>query len=64
MPSNVPLRGLRIDDALYQKICYLAGLEERSFNQEATYILRRFVADFEKAHGPIPLQPTDRGEEA
>ena len=48
MPSKVPMRGLRIDDGLYNKLCYLAKLENRSFNQEAAYILKRFVAEFEK----------------
>ena len=62
MPSKVPMRGLRIDDDLYNKLCYLAKLEERSFNQEAAYILKRFVADFEKQHGPIPSTAPDQGE--
>lgn len=53
MPSATPLRGLRIDDDLYNKIVYIAKKEERSFNQEATFILRKFVQDFEEKNGPI-----------
>lgn len=54
MPSAVPLRGVRLDDELYRKIVYIAKLEDRSFNQEATYILKRFVAEYERSHGVIP----------
>ena len=62
MPSKVPMRGLRIDDDLYNKLCYLAKLEERSFNQEAAYILKRFVSEYEKNHGPLPSSAPDPGE--
>lgn len=55
MATALPLRGLRLDDELYQKIVYIAKLESRSFNQEATYILKRFVAEYENAHGSIPV---------
>ena len=55
MPSAVPQRGLRIEDELYNKLLYIAKLEERSFNQEATFILKQFVAEFEKKHGEIQV---------
>ena len=62
MPSKVPMRGLRIDDDLYNKVCYIAKLDKRSFNQEAAYILMRFVADYEQRHGPIPPDAPAQGE--
>ena len=55
MASALPLRGLRLDDELYQKIVFIAKLEDRSFNQEATYILKRFVSEYERSHGAIPV---------
>ena len=60
MPSAVPLRGLRIDDDLYQKIVALGKMNERSFNQQATYILKQYILEYEKQHGPI--QPHAPGE--
>lgn len=62
MPSKVPLRGLRIDDELYEKICLLGKMNERSFNQEATFVLKQFVAEFEKKNGPLPVKPSAQDE--
>lgn len=64
MASKVPLRGLRIEDDLYNKVCYLAKMENRSFNQEATWIIMRFVADYEQKHGPIPSTVPVQDEQA
>lgn len=55
MASKLPMRPIRIDDALYNKICYVANLEERSYNAEVTYILKCFIQQFEAKHGPIPV---------
>ena len=55
MPSKMPLRGLRLDDEMYAKICYIGKLNERSFNQQATYYLRQCIERFEKEHGKIPV---------
>ena len=55
MASKLPLRPIRIEDSLYNKICFIADLEERSYNAEVTYILKCFVQQFEAKHGPIPL---------
>lgn len=60
MPSAIPLRGLRIEDDLYRKIVALGKKNERSFNQEATYILKQYVSEYEKQNGPI--QPPGPGE--
>jgi hypothetical protein len=53
MASEIPLRGLRIEDDLYRKIVALGKMNERSFNKEATFILRQYVLEYEKQHGPI-----------
>lgn len=55
MPSFVPLRGVRMEDDLYLKLRYIASKENRSFNQEAVYILRKFVEAYEEENGKIPV---------
>lgn len=57
MPSNVPMRGLRMPDDLYLKLRFIAEKENRSYNQEAVFILRQFVEAYESANGPIPVDP-------
>ena len=53
MPSNVPLRGVRMEDELYLKLRRIAELENRSFNQEAVFILKQYVSRYEKENGEI-----------
>lgn len=53
MPSAIPLRGVRMSDELYLKLRKIAEKENRSFNQEAVYILTRFVEAYEKENGVI-----------
>lgn len=55
MPSNIPLRGVRMDDDLYLKLRYIAQKEERSYNQEAVFILRQYVTKYEQEHGEITV---------
>lgn len=55
MPSNVPMRGLRMPDELYLKLRHIAKSENRSYNQEAVFILQQFVAEYEKSHGVIDV---------
>lgn len=55
MPSLLPMRGLRMDDDLYLKLKYIAQSENRSYNQQAVYILKQYVNDFEKQNGIIPV---------
>ena len=59
MPSNVPMRGLRMTDELYLKLKAIAKIENRSYNQEAVYILQRFVAEYEEMHGIIDVNTDD-----
>lgn len=53
MPSSMPMRGLRMDDQLYLKLKYIAAKESRSYNQEAVYILKNFVEEYESKNGVI-----------
>ena len=55
MPSKVPMRGLRMPDELYLKLRFIAKEENRSYNQEAVYILQQFVSAYEKKHGEITV---------
>lgn len=59
MPSAVPMRGLRMPDDLYLKLRYIAESENRSYNQEAVYILRKYVEQYEHEHGAITVNPED-----
>ena len=59
MPSNVPMRGLRMTDELYLKLKAIAKMENRSYNQEAVHILQKYVADYEKEHGNINVDTDD-----
>jgi hypothetical protein len=57
MPSVVPMRGLRMSDELYLKLKEIARQENRSYNQEAVYILGQFVKEYEKLNGEIDVNP-------
>ena len=47
--------GLRLEEALYEKIKVLAENDGRSINNLIEQILRRYVADYEAQNGPLPL---------
>ena len=55
MPSNIPMRGLRMPDELYLKLRVIAKTENRSYNQEAVYILQKFVEEYERQNGIIDV---------
>lgn len=59
MPSSVPMRGLRMNDELYLKLKYIANTENRSYNQQAVFILMKYVEEFEKNNGKIPINTDD-----
>ncbi len=50
-----PRYTLRISRELLDKVAYIASYEGRSKNNTIERILLRYIADFEKHHGPIPL---------
>lgn len=59
MPSNVPIRGVRMQDELYLKLRHIAQRENRSYNQEAVYILQKFVEEYEQQNGIIQVDPDE-----
>jgi predicted DNA-binding protein len=59
MPSNVPMRGLRMPDELYLKLQQIAKKENRSYNQEAVFILQKFIENYESVHGLITVSTDD-----
>ncbi len=46
--------GLRLDEATYSKLKALSVMEGRSLNNLAEYIIRRYLAEYEAANGPLP----------
>jgi plasmid stability protein len=59
MPSSIPMRGLRMPDDLYVKLKHIAKKHNRSYNQEAVYILKCYVDQYEKENGTIDVNPDD-----
>ena len=59
MPSNVPIRGVRMQDEIYLKLRHIAQQEKRSYNQEAVYILQKFVEEYERQNGIIQVDPDE-----
>lgn len=49
--------GLRIDEETYGKLKTLSESESRSLNNLAEYIIKKYIADYEKEHGPITISP-------
>lgn len=48
--------GLRVDMETYQKLRYIARYEWRTINSQVYYLIRDCILNFEKKHGPIPLE--------
>ena len=55
MPSLTPMRGLRMADDLYLKLRHIAQAENRSYNQEAIFILKQYVESYEQTNGVIDI---------
>nr|WP_300835236.1 hypothetical protein [uncultured Acetatifactor sp.] len=47
--------GLRISEETYAKLKTLSVKENRSLNNLVEYIIQKYLTDFEKTNGPIPL---------
>jgi hypothetical protein len=47
--------GLRINETTYAKLKTLSMQENRSINNLVEYIIQRYLNDFEKSNGVIPL---------
>ena len=46
---------LRLPQATYEKIRYLAFVERRSINMQIEHALETYIADYEKNNGPISI---------
>ena len=46
---------LRLDPVVHAKLKYIAQQEDRSINNMIEQILRRYIEDYEKEHGEIPV---------
>lgn len=61
MAVNKIQTGLRISETTYAKLKTLSVTENRSLNNLVEYIIQKYLDDFEKSNGAIPLSdiPTD-----
>lgn len=46
--------GLRLEETAYNKLKALSEQEGRSLNNLAEYIIRQYLANYEREHGPPP----------
>ncbi len=54
---------LRLPEEVYEKVRYLAYVERRSMNMQIEHALGRYISDYERDHGVIPIQvPPDNKE--
>lgn len=58
MATNKVQTGLRLNEALYDKIRSISSMEKRSLNNLIEFVLQKYVEDYEKKNGPISL-PND-----
>ena len=55
MATNKVQTGLRLNEPLYDKIRTISSLEKRSLNNMIEFVLQKYVEDYEKINGPVPL---------
>ncbi|MBQ9148679.1 MAG: Arc family DNA-binding protein [Oscillospiraceae bacterium] len=53
MKDSLPRYTLRIPQELLDKLAYIAAYEGRTKNKEIEQIIKKRIAEFEAAHGPI-----------
>lgn len=53
MTKDIKSTQIRTDLEIYDKVKYIAKKQDRSWNAQATWILRQFVQDYEKVNGKI-----------
>ncbi len=54
MPFAKIQTGLRLDEEIYGKLRTLSIQENRSLNNLAEYIIKKYLEDYEATHGPLP----------
>lgn len=47
---------IRLDEELYLKVKYLAEHDFRSLNSQLEYLIFLSIKNYEKEHGPIPIE--------
>lgn len=55
MKDNLPRYTLRVPHELLDKLAYIAEFEGRTKNREIEQLIKKRIAEFEEAHGPIFL---------
>ena len=50
---------LRLEDILAQKLKYLSNQNNRSYNKEIEFILKKYMEQYEMEHGKILLAETE-----
>ena len=53
--------GMMIDTETHDKLFYIAAYEGRSGSGQIIYLIRKCIAEFEKANGPIVLEDEKNG---
>ena len=54
MKDNLSRYTLRVDQALLDKLGYIAEYEGQTKNRELEQMIKKRISDFEKEHGEIP----------
>jgi len=52
---------IRFDKDTHDKLFYIAEYEGRSGRAQILYLIRKCIAEFERANGPIVLEDEDNG---
>lgn len=47
---------LRLDDITHEKIKVIANRQDRSQNKQVEFIVKQFIAEYEKVNGKIDLK--------
>lgn len=55
MKGNLSRYTLRVDQALLDKLSYIAEYEGRTKNRELEQMIKKRIRDFEQEHGEIDL---------
>lgn len=56
MPSDLPRLTVRMEQELIDKINVIAKKENRSTNQQITYIIKKYIEQYEQKNGRINNQ--------
>lgn len=59
MPSELPRFTFRVDAVTMQKLRYIADDNFRTINKELEFLVKRYIAGYEKEHGVIPTKEVD-----